>query len=144
MFPCISIIDTLSIIFVLKYYNVINENVVFLSVSLHSLKCIIIYLQSDCIEKHQFRLCSKYDREHDFDVILCRKHPKATILAVRRNFHVALEVTLHHDWKTSRWCNRCIISLTTCEVLRHATSSFLHSSGIIKYLFHENLCPITF
>ena len=38
----------------------------------------IIYLQSECIEKYQFKLYSKCDREHDFDVILghvvpCRK-----------------------------------------------------------------------
>ena len=31
---------------------------------------IIIYLQSECIEKYQFELCLKYDREHDFDAIL--------------------------------------------------------------------------
>ena len=31
---------------------------------------IIIYLQSECIEKYQFEICSKYDREYDFDVIL--------------------------------------------------------------------------
>ena len=30
---------------------------------------IIIYLQSECIEKYNFKLYSKYDREHDFDVI---------------------------------------------------------------------------
>ena len=30
----------------------------------------VIYLQTGCIEKCQFELCSKYDREHDFDVIL--------------------------------------------------------------------------
>ena len=30
----------------------------------------ILYLQSECIEKYQFELCSKYDREYDFDVIL--------------------------------------------------------------------------
>ena len=28
-----------------------------------------IYLQQECIEKHQVELCSRYDREHDFDVI---------------------------------------------------------------------------
>ena len=33
-----------------------------------SLKLFIIYLQSECIEKHYLELCSKYDREHDFDV----------------------------------------------------------------------------
>ena len=27
-------------------------------------------LQSECIEKYQFELCLKYDREYDFDVIL--------------------------------------------------------------------------
>ena len=29
-----------------------------------------IYLQSECIEKFQLELCSKYDREYDLDVIL--------------------------------------------------------------------------
>ena len=33
------------------------------------LKCIIIYPQNECIEKYQSELCSKYDREYDFDVI---------------------------------------------------------------------------
>ena len=38
----------------------------------------IIYLQSECIKKYQFELCSKYGKEHDFDVMLglvvpCRK-----------------------------------------------------------------------
>ena len=31
---------------------------------------LIIYLQSECIEKYQFELCSKYDREYGFDAIL--------------------------------------------------------------------------
>ena len=31
-----------------------------------------IYPQSECIEKYQFELCSKYDREHDFGVIHTR------------------------------------------------------------------------
>ena len=31
---------------------------------------IIIYLQTECIEKYQLELCSKYDREYGFDVIL--------------------------------------------------------------------------
>ena len=31
---------------------------------------LIIYLQSECIEKYQIELCSKHDREHDFDVTL--------------------------------------------------------------------------
>ena len=30
---------------------------------------IINYLQSECIEKYQFKLCSKYDREYGFDVL---------------------------------------------------------------------------
>ena len=29
-----------------------------------------IYLQSEYIEKYQSELCSKYDREYDFDVLL--------------------------------------------------------------------------
>ena len=31
---------------------------------------IIIYRQSECIDKYQIELCSKCDREYDFDVIL--------------------------------------------------------------------------
>ena len=31
---------------------------------------IIIYLQTECIDKCHVELCSKYDREHDFDVTL--------------------------------------------------------------------------
>ena len=109
----------------------------------------IIYLQSECIEKHQFELCSKYNREYGFDVILgyvvlcrklrwvCHKHSsdvarqvetpsKRTTFVVRHDFHVALVVTLYHDCKTSKYCNRyrCVFSLTTCEVLRHAASFF--------------------
>ena len=45
-------------------------------------------------------------------------------LAVRHNFHVASVVTLYYDCKTSKCCNRCIFSLTTYEVLRHAASCF--------------------
>ena len=94
--------------------------------------CIITYLQSDFIEKYQLELCSKYDRENDFDVILgkiipcrklkwiCRKHSndvarqvetpgKSTTFVVRHNFHVALEITLYDDCKTSRCSNRCTV-----------------------------------
>ena len=89
---------------------------------------IIIYPQSEC------ELCSKYDREHDFDVILglvvlcrkmrwiCHKHSngvvqqveisgKSTVfvarqiyLVVRHIFHVASEVTSQHNCKTFRYC----------------------------------------
>ena len=47
---------------------------------------------------------------------------------------------MSHRWlrytmtaKTSKCCNRCIFSLTTCEVLRHAVAFFLHSgcSGVL-------------
>ena len=39
------------------------------------LKSIIIYLESKCTEKYRykFELCSKYDRENDFDIVICRK-----------------------------------------------------------------------
>ena len=37
---------------------------------LYVLFAIIIYLQSDCIEMYHVELCSRYDTEHDFDVIL--------------------------------------------------------------------------
>ena len=114
-----------------------------------------IYLQSECIEKYQFELCSKYDREYRFDAILgkdvlcrklrliCCKHSnnvarkvetlsKRTIYVVRQiylvarhNFYVASVVTLYHDCKTSKCCNRCIFSLTTCELLRHVASCFI-------------------
>ena len=33
------------------------------------MKKIIIYFQSECIQKYQFELCSKSDREYGFDVI---------------------------------------------------------------------------
>ena len=111
------------------------------------LSLITIYLQSECIEKYQFELCSKYDKERDFDLILrsvvpcrklrwvCRKHSndvarqdeipgKSTIfvtwqiyLVVRQIFHVSSQVTLHHNCKTFRYCRRRIFSLTTCKVL---------------------------
>ena len=68
---------------------------------------------------------------------------KRTIFVARHNFHVA-SVMLYHDRKTSKCCNRCIVSLTTCKVLRHAASFFsAFVEYIIKHLFHENLCPIT-
>ena len=56
---------------------------------------------------------------------------KRTILVARQIYHVALVVTLYHDCKTSKCCNRCIFSLTVCEVLRYAASFFLHSLGIL-------------
>ena len=63
----------------------------------------------------------------------------------RRNFYVASVVTLYHDCETSKCCDRCIFSLTACDLLCHAASCcaafFQH---VIKYLFHENLCPDTF
>ena len=31
--------------------------------------CLISYLQRECVEKWQFKLCSKCDREHDFGVM---------------------------------------------------------------------------
>ena len=66
-------------------------------------------------------------------------------LVARHNFNVACVVTLYNDPKTSKCCNKCIISLTTCEVLRDAASFFSAFVGcIIKHLFHENLCCVTF
>ena len=44
---------------------------------------------------------------------------------VRSNFHIALKVMLYHDRKISIWY---IFSLTTCEVLWHATLSVLPDS----------------
>ena len=66
-------------------------------------------------------------------------------LVERRNFYVASVVTLYRDCKISECCDRCIFSLTTCEVLRHVApycAPFVRY--IIKHLFHENLCSITF
>ena len=34
--------------------------------------------------------------------------------------HIALNATLYHDLKTSKYWNRCIFSLTTCGLFRHA------------------------
>ena len=40
-------------------------------------------------------------------------------------------------------CNRCILSLTTCELLRHVASCYAAFVWyIIKHLFHENLCSM--
>ena len=84
-------------------------------------------LWTECIEKCQFQLSSKYDREHDFDVIIghivpcrklwwiCRKHSndvaqrveapdKSTIFYICRatGLSCRLEVTLNDDPKTHR------------------------------------------
>ena len=68
---------------------------------------------------------------------------KSTILAVRHNFHVVSEVTLHYYCKTLRYYKRRIFSLISCEVLRHAATFFASSVWyIIKHLFHEYLRPI--
>ena len=49
------------------------------------------YLQNECIKNYKFELCSKYDREYDFDVILgqvvcpqsvCRKHSNDVVRQV--------------------------------------------------------------
>ena len=58
--------------------------------------------------------------------------PSETIIFVaRHNFLVVLEVSSYHGWKVGRCCNRRIINLTASEVLRHAVSFLLHSSGIL-------------
>ena len=62
---------------------------------------------------------------------------KVKKFVARHNFHVALEATLYHDFKTSECCNRCIFSLTTCEVLRYAALFFCTCRYIMKYLFHD-------
>ena len=78
------------------------------------------------------------------------KPGKSTIFAVRQicnvtrnDFNVTLEDTSYHDCRISRCCNRCIFSLTTYEVLRHAAlflAAFVRY--IIKHLFHEYLDSI--
>ena len=128
---------------------------------------IIVYLQSECIEKYQFELCSKYDREHDFDVILrwvvpcrklrwiCRKHSNAVVWQVETQSKLTIfvarhdscreEVTLYHDCKRYRYCKRRIFSLTTCQLLRHVT---LYCSGFVRYITkhftHEDLWSLMF
>ena len=61
------------------------------------------------------------------------------------NFHVALEDTLYHEYKTRRLCTGRIASLTTCEVLRQA-STFLAAVRPVPYkpLIHEYLCSLKF
>ena len=120
----------------------------------------MIYLQSEYIEKYQYERCSKYDREHNFDVTLgsvvpsrklrwiCRKNSndlvrqveipgKSTILScdkfifvARHNFHVASEITLHHYRKTLSYCKRCIFSLPV-KYCDILQHFLLHSSGIL-------------
>ena len=104
-------------------------------------KTFTIYLQSESIKKYQFELCSKYDREHDFDIIfgkvvscrkltlICQKYSndvsrqvempgKSTIFVAPRTylvgrhiFHVASHVTLHLNCDTLGHCKRRIFSL---------------------------------
>ena len=62
----------------------------------------MIYLQSECIEKYQFQLCSNFDREYDFDVIIgkvvpcrkrrwiCRKH----LNSVKRQVETPIKFTI--------------------------------------------------
>ena len=77
--------------------------------------------------------------KHANDVVwLVLKH-KWTILVAwqnylvtRHNFHVALGVTLHHDWKTSRSYDGCIFRLTTCQVLQHGAPFLLYSISTVK------------
>ena len=78
---------------------------------------------------------------------------KRTIFVVQKINRVASVVTLYNDCKTSTCCNKCIFSLTTCEVLRYAASYFSAFVGHIgkhllhenlKHLLHENLCPVKF
>ena len=79
--------------------------------------------------------------KHSNDVAKETETPgKKTIFVARRIYHVEWVVTLYHDCKTSTCCNRCIFSLTPCEVLPHV--AFVGCN--IKHLFHENLLPITF
>ena len=65
-----------------------------------------IYLQSECIEKYQFELCSKYDRKYGFDVILgkvvlcrklrwiCRKHSNDVARQVETPSKICLATNL--------------------------------------------------
>ena len=77
----------------------------------------MIYLQSECIEKYLFKSCSKYDRDHDSDVIfrqvtpfpklrcICRKHkndvaqqletPGESTIFVARQIHFVVRHNLH-------------------------------------------------
>ena len=129
----------------------------------------LAYLQSieNKCKKYQFELCSKHDREHDFDVILrwvvpcrklrwiCRKHSNAVVWQVETQSKLTIfvarhdscpeEVTLYHDCKRDRYCKRRIFSLTTCQLLRHVT---LYWSAFVRYITkhftHEYLCSLMF
>ena len=77
--------------------------------------------------------------KHANDVVwLVLKHKWTILVAwqsylvMRHNFHVALGVTLHHDWKTSRCYDRCIFRLTTCQVLQHGAPFLLYSISTVK------------
>ena len=61
---------------------------------------------------------------------------KRTTFVARQIYHVSLVVTLYHDCKTSKCCNGCIFSLTTCEVLRYAVSFFY-----IRLVYYKTLMP---
>ena len=50
--------------------NKLHELIVRICINYIIIIIIITYRQSECIDKYQIELCSKYDREYDFDVIL--------------------------------------------------------------------------
>ena len=86
--------------------------------------------------------------------MFCRKHSnnvarqgetlgKATVFVVheiyfvvRHNSHVVLEVTLFHDHKTSRYCNRCMFSLSTVKCY-----DMLHRSFCICQVYCKTFIP---
>ena len=81
---------------------------------------------------HACHTCHLFETQKKNQVNIC--------LVAQHNFHVASVVTLYHDCRTSKCCNRCIFSLTTCELLRHVAwccAAFVWY--IIKHLLDENI-----
>ena len=99
---------------------------------------IIIYLQSECIENYQFKLCSKCDREYGFDVIagqvvfcrklrrICRKHSNDVARQVetpRGQFLPRDKFILSHDitFMSHRWLRYTM----TAKQINAAIDAFL-------------------
>ena len=66
---------------------------------------------------------------------------------VQHEFHVVLEVPLHHDFKhVDAEVDIFLVWLAACEVLRHPSTIFAAAFVwyIVKHLLHEYLCSIRF
>ena len=62
---------------------------------------------------------------------------------VRHNFHVASVITLYHDCKTGKCCNRLFLVWLPVKYYGMVHHFFCIVGYIIKHLFYENLLSFT-